>query len=126
MSNIKQLPREIRRSIEKINKNMTPEMREEMARKAELADKAIAKEREYYMETQDFISAHGQFLTSIINGFASNGENFKMAIGGGTNMELYEEAYKVAADMAANYVRRLNEYKKTREDNMPNFKQEIQ
>ena len=113
-----QLPKNIRRSLDKINKNMTPEMRKQIAEKAELANEARTKTNEYHMDTQNFISAHAQFLTSIING--------KTQHHGAYSMDFYADDYGLAADMAANYVMKLGEYKTGREDNMPNYSEGVQ
>lgn len=116
---------EINKMIQEEMANYTQEERDELIKKAAIAQEAKYKTHRYHKESQDFVSAHGQFLTSIINGWASNGESFMLPMDG-TNMKVYEDAYSIAADMAANYVRRLNEYMDNREENMPNFEEGIQ
>lgn len=113
MENKPHIPRNIRRSIENINKNMTPEMRKQLAEEAKKADEARMKEHEYHTETESFISAHGQFLTSIINGWASAG----IALN-------YDKAYFYAEAMALKYAESIKEYRNKRENDMPNYKEQ--
>jgi hypothetical protein len=101
------LPRNIRRSIEKINKDMTPEMRKSIADKAKAADDARLKATEYHMETQNYISSHGQFLTTIMNGTISHHGSY--------TMDSFNADSDLALEMAELYVQNINAYKTNRE-----------
>lgn len=106
----------IKNQVEKINKNMSEEERAELLRRAEKADHLRMREAEYNNETNMFVQCQGQFLSTIMNGFISHHGSY--------TMDAYEAHYETASKMAANYVRRLNNYKKEREDNMPDFNNE--
>lgn len=107
------MDRKMRRNIERLNNEIKkdPAKVAELSAKAREADKIIEAKRKYFTESQDFVAAQGQFLTTIINGFTSHHGSY--------NYELYEEHYELASKMAGNYVRRLNEYREERENNAP-------
>ena len=118
MENKPQLPRNIRRSIENINKNMTPEMRKQLAEEAKKADEARMKEREFHMETELYISAVSQIYTSLINGFMSWDTNdgiitFPTDTLGGANMFMKE-----AKALANEFVIWAADYRQEREQEL--------
>jgi len=102
--------KQMQKSIERIKKNMSTDERQELMDEAARVEEIRTDKRMYDMDSEMFIQAMSQFLTSIVNGRVSQ-------IGAYNEETMFQADLDTAKSMAAFMVRDMNAYRDSREAN---------